>query len=389
MTRLFANTIPKKRKKLLFVCSEDWYFVSHRLALARAAQMRGWEIVIACRANEAAIGLREEGFRVIDLKIARGGLSPVSSLATISALWKIMRREKPDVVVNIAIQCVILSVLAGLLAGVSHSVNMVTGLGFVFVSNGRKARLVRAVISFILRIYAFFPSVGVIVQNRDDHALISEFGFSGARLSLIKGSGVDLQKYIPKLVVREDESQSPKTAIFVARMLWSKGLRELIAAIDLLQRKGRRYRVWLVGDVDLANPDSAAVSDLEKWQQQGLVEWLGRRSDIPALLNQSDLAVLPSWREGLPKSLLEAAACGLAMVATDVPGCREIVKHNETGLLVPLLDQQALADAIEALMEDDTRRYRLGRQARIMVEEELCDAVVVQKTLAVIEAGTS
>jgi UDP-N-acetylglucosamine:LPS N-acetylglucosamine transferase len=178
MTRLFANTIPKKRKKLLFVCSEDWYFVSHRLALARAAQMRGWEIVIACRANEAAIDLREEGFRVIDLKIARGGLSPVSSLATISALWKIMRREKPDVVVNIAIQCVILSVLAGLLAGVSHSVNMVTGLGFVFVSNGRKARLVRAVISFILRIYAFFPSVGVIVQNRDDHALISEFGFS-------------------------------------------------------------------------------------------------------------------------------------------------------------------------------------------------------------------
>jgi|TARA_R110001583_G_scaffold7571_1_gene37411 glycosyltransferase involved in cell wall biosynthesis len=383
MTRSSADTAPKKRKKLLFVCSEDWYFVSHRLALARAAQVRGWEIVIACRANAAAEGLREEGFRVIDLNIARGGLSPVKSFATVFSLWRLMRREKPDVVVNVAIQCVILSALGGVLAGVPRSVNMVTGLGFVFVSNGRKARIVRAIISTVLRIYALFPSITVIVQNHDDYEVIRKFGFSKSRLSLIRGSGVDLQKYAPVSAARDGDH--PKTAIFVARMLWSKGLGELIAATRLLQQKGHHYRIWLVGDVDLANPDSANATDLEQWQKDGLVQWLGRRSDIPALLTQSDLAILPSWREGLPKSLLEAAACGLAMVATDVPGCREIVKHGQTGLLVPLGGEQALADAIETLMEDDALRRQLGYNARKMVEEELCDTVVVQKTLAVIE----
>ncbi|OSQ37507.1 hypothetical protein TMES_14870 [Thalassospira mesophila] len=372
---------------MLFVCSEDWYFVSHRMALARAAQVRGWEIIVACRANEAAIGLREEGFRVIDLNIARGGLNPVKSLATVFSLWRLMRQEKPDIVVNVAIQCVILSALAGLLAGVSRSVNMVTGLGFVFVSNGRKARIVRAIISAVLRVYALFPSIKVIVQNHDDYELMRQLGFSKSGLSLIKGSGVDLQKYLPVSDMREGDN--PKTAIFVARMLWSKGLGELIGAARLLQQKGRHYRIWLVGDVDLANPDSANVSDLEQWQNDGLVEWLGRRSDIPALLTQSDLAILPSWREGLPKSLLEAAACGLAMVATDVPGCREIVKHEETGLLVPMGDKPALADAIETLMEDDASRRRFGQQARKMVEDELCDAIVVEKTLAVIEADQS
>jgi glycosyltransferase involved in cell wall biosynthesis len=200
---------------------------------------------------------------------------------------------------------------------------------------------------------------------------------------LIRGSGVDLQKYAPVSAARDGDH--PKTAIFVARMLWSKGLGELIAATRLLQQKGHHYRIWLVGDVDLANPDSANATDLEQWQKDGLVQWLGRRSDIPALLTQSDLAILPSWREGLPKSLLEAAACGLAMVATDVPGCREIVKHGQTGLLVPLGGEQALADAIETLMEDDALRRQLGHNARKMVEEDLCDTVVVQKTLAVIE----
>ena len=386
MSHARTSNAASKRKKLLFVCSEDWYFLSHRMALARAAQVRGWEIVVACRKNQAAEILQAEGFKVIDLNIARGGLSPVSSLKTVAHLIAIFRREKPDVIVNVAIQCVILSTLAGLLGGARRIVNMVTGLGFIFVSSGRKAKIIRSIVCWVLRFYARFKSVQVIVQNADDEELMARLGFRRANLSLIRGSGVDMQTYFPTSSVKDaNAAEQPKTAIFVARMLWSKGLGELVAAIRLLAEKGVHYRFLLVGDVDLANPDSATVDDLEGWQKEGLVEWLGKRGDIPTLLQGADLAVLPSWREGLPKSLIEAAACRLAMVATDVPGCREIVRHNDTGLLVKLGDADALADAIERLMENNEFRKSCANNAYSLVEKELCDAVVVQKTLKVIE----
>ncbi|SOC30676.1 glycosyltransferase family 4 protein [Thalassospira xiamenensis] len=374
----------QRRRKLMFVCGEDWSFVSHRLGLGRAALVRGDEVIVACNANEAAVKLRAEGFRVVDVPIARGGLSPIKSLKTIKALASLIRRERPDIVINVAIQCVVLSALAGLLVGVRRSVNMVTGLGFMFVSNGAKARLVRSVVSMLMRAYARWPSIHVIVQNSDDFELMRGLGFSQKRLSLVRGSGVDIRQFFPGKPERRHDER--KTAIFVARMLWSKGLAELVEAAGILKDRGFSYRVLLVGDIDPANPDSADMESLVKWQQDGLLEWLGKRSDIADLLRQSDLAVLPSWREGLPKSLLEAAASGLAMVASDVPGCREIVKHNQTGFLVPMRDAGALAQAIEDLMEDDTKREALGRNARILVEQELCDAVVIRKTLDIISA---
>lgn len=368
------------RRKTLIVCAEDWSFVSHRIGLGRAALVRGDDVVVACNVGSAAEGLRKEGFRVIDVPIARGGLSPLKSLKTVKALACLIRRENPDVIVNVAIQCVILSVLAGVLVGAKRSVNMVTGLGFLFVSGGGKVKLARKIVSLFLRVYARFGSVNVIVQNQDDHALMTKLGFKPSRLTLIRGSGVDISTFAPGTKTASE----PKTAIFVARMLWSKGLAELIEASRILKSRGRNYRIVLVGDADLANPDSAKEADLFKWQQDGLVEWLGKRNDVAKLLRDADLAVLPSWREGLPKSLLEAAATGLAMVATDVPGCREIVRPNENGILVPLRDENALADAIEELMEDDAKRAKFGKAARELVERELCDRVIITKTLAVV-----
>lgn len=377
---LVAEAAPKSRRKLLIVCAEDWSFVSHRIGLGRAALVRGDEVVVACNVGAATEGLRKEGFRVVDVPIARGGLSPIKSLKTVKALGCLIRRENPDVIVNVAIQCVVLSAFAGLLVGAKRSVNMVTGLGFLFVSGGAKVKLVRGIVSLILRFYARCPSVNVIVQNQDDHALMTKLGFKEHRLALIRGSGVDISAFSPK----EKAVSEPKSAIFVARMLWSKGLAELIEASRLLKARGRTYRILLVGDADPANPDSATEADLRKWQDEGLVEWLGKRSDVAKLLAEADLAVLPSWREGLPKALLEAAASGLAMVATDVPGCREIVILNENGLLVPLRDGVALADAIEELMEDDAKRAAYGKAARALVERELCDSVIIAKTLDVI-----
>lgn len=378
---LALETAPKSRRKTMIVCAEDWSFVSHRIGLGRAALVRGDDVVVACNAGDAADALRQEGFRVVDVPIARGGLSPLKSVKTVKALACLMRREQPDVIVNVAIQCVILSAFAGLLVGAKRSVNMITGLGFLFVSNGAKARIVRHIVSLILRVYAHCPSINVIVQNRDDHALMTGLGFKQSRLALIRGSGVDISAFAPTTKASEDPHAS-KTAIFVARMLWSKGLAELIDAARILKSGTHTYRFVLVGDVDPANPDSASQSDLAAWQKEGLVEWLGKRNDIAQLLRSADLAVLPSWREGLPKSLLEAAASGLAMVATDVPGCREIVRHQENGLLVPLRDADALANAIEQLMEDDATRLAYGKAARDLVERELCDRVIIASTLA-------
>jgi glycosyltransferase involved in cell wall biosynthesis len=376
--RMLANRAPQKRRKTMIVCAEDWSFLSHRIGLGRAALVRGDDVVVACNTGTVANDLRKEGFRVVMIPIARGGLSPIKSLRTIKALACLIRRENPDVIVNVAIQCVVLSSFAGLLVGARRSVNMVTGLGFLFVSDGAKAKIVRRIVSWLLRFYALCPSIRVIVQNADDHALMVKFGFKQERLALIRGSGVDISAFRPA----EKEKSEPKTAIFVARMLWSKGLAELIEAARLLKSRDRKYRIVLVGDVDPANPDSATEADLRTWQSEGLVEWLGKRSDVAALLRDADLAVLPSWREGLPKSLLEAAASGLAMVATDVPGCREIVHHGENGLLVPLRDSTALADAIEALMEDNALRETYGKAARELVERALCDSVIIAQTLA-------
>lgn len=382
---LIASKSVKARRKTMIVCGEDWSFVSHRIGLGRAALVRGDDVVVACNVGAVADALRAEGFRVVDVPIARGGLSPIKSLKTVKALACLIRRENPDVIVNVAIQCVVLSVFAGMLVGAERSVNMVTGLGFLFVSGGAKVKVVRSIVSMILRVYARFPSVHVIVQNQDDYALMTGLGFKADRLNLVRGSGVDISAYSPV----ERAPGHPKTAIFVARMLWSKGLAELVEAARILKSRGRDYRILLAGDADLTNPDSANDTDLAQWQKEGLVEWLGKRSDIAALLRQSDLAVLPSWREGLPKALLEAAACGLAMVATDVPGCREIVSHNQNGLLVPLRDANALADAIEELMEDDAKRAEFGKSARKLVEEELCDGVIVARTLAVVTGTAS
>jgi glycosyltransferase involved in cell wall biosynthesis len=381
--RLLADDKVPHQRKVLIVCGEDWSFVSHRIGLGRAALVRGDEVAVACNVGIASDDLRKEGFRVVDVPIARGGLSPPKSLATIKALACLIRRENPDVIVNVAIQCVVLSGLAGLLVGARKSVNMVTGLGFLFVSDGPKIRLVRSIVSMILRVYAWCPSISVIVQNQDDHALMTKLGFKGNRLALIRGSGVDVSAFTPV----ENVADEPKTAIFVARMLWSKGLAELIEAAGILKQRGRNYRLLLVGDADPANPDSANENDLKAWQQDGLVEWLGKRNDVAKLLQSAHIAVLPSWREGLPKALLEAAASGRAMVATDVPGCREIVRHDENGLLVPLRDATALADAIEALMEDDVKRTAFGKAARELVERELSDAVIIAKTLDFIGAG--
>ncbi len=361
--------------KLLFVVTEDWYFVSHRLPLAVAAQAAGFEVAVATRAGRQADVIRNAGIRLIPFGLSRRGGNP---LAEVMALWRLYRREQPDLVHHVALKPVMFGALAAWLARVPAQVNAVAGLGWLFTSSGRVVRLLRPVLRWMLGRLLMQPHSLTIVQNPEDKALLERSGVSAARLRLIRGAGVDVQIFYPVAPPPE-----PVCIVLVARMLWDKGVGEFVEAARRLTGAGVNARFVLVGDPDPANPASVPESTLRNWHGQHGVEWWGRREDMPAVLQAAHIACLPSYREGLPKSLLEAAACGLPIVTTDAPGCREVVRDGVNGLLVPVRDAAALAAALEKLIDDAALRRRMGEQSRARAETEFGQETVIAQTLAV------
>jgi len=366
--------------KALIVVSEDWYFLSHRLPLANRLKAEGYDVCVVCRISEKGDEIENLGFKTKHVNFNREGISPGSALKTVSTLRAIYKQEKPDLVVHVALFTVLLGTMAALFSPVKKVFNMITGLGFVFISQSAKAKVIRTVVKTAFRVFSWSKRINMMVQNGDDQTLIGSFGFKKDKsLFLVRGSGVDGQHFHPA----ESYPQTPLVT-FVGRLLWAKGVGEIIEAARILKKRGKSYRIALVGDIDAANPQSASEADLKNWQSEELVECWGRRSDIADIYRQSTIALLPSWREGLPKSLLEAAASGLSMIATDVPGCREIVRHEENGLLVTLKDPQSMADAIEKLVENPALCQQYGQAARKFVDEELNDTAVMDKTMAII-----
>jgi glycosyltransferase involved in cell wall biosynthesis len=354
--------------RLLYVVSEDWFFLSHRLPMARAAQAAGFEVHVATNVADGRAAIVREGFILHPVRFARGRLSPLATLPTILSLRRIHREVAPDLVHHVALQATLLGSLAALGRPVAR-VNAITGLGYAFISNSPKARIVRRVIGRLLRFVLDRERSIALVQNPDDRDLLLNLGVPFGRIVLIPGSGVDTTALRPM-----PEPAGPLTIAFVGRLLDDKGIRILIAAHRLLRSKG--INLLIAGTPDPANPASVSQPEAEAWGREPGITWLGHVHDISGLWARAHIAVLPSRREGLPKSLLEAAACGRPMVATDVPGCREIAIPNETGLLVPADDAEALAAAIEALARSPELRARFGRTARRLVEERFAaDAI--------------
>jgi len=371
-----------KNKKALIVVAEDWSFLSHRLPLARALHKAGAEVSVLCRVQEHQATIEQEGFRLIPLNIERENISPLNALSTIQKLRKIYKTEKPDVIIHVSLFLSFLGTLAGFLSGYRNIVNLITGLGYIFISQSLKAIIVRTIIKICFRIFSIFKSVILVVQNKDDQRVFEKLGYiKEETLSLIIGSGVNMEIYYPCV-----EAPKHQQVTFVGRILWAKGVKELIEAARILKQKGKLPKIVLVGEPDLGNPQSATQADIDLWSQENLVQFLGRRDDIADIYRDSTIAILPSWREGLPKSLLEAASCGLPMIATDVPGCNELVKHQENGLLVPLRDPIAIASAIETLIENETLRKTYGTNARLRVETELNDQSIAQQTLKAVKS---
>jgi glycosyltransferase involved in cell wall biosynthesis len=334
--------------------------------MARAARDAGFAVAVACRAGLHRARLEAEGFRVLPLRhLRRESLNPWTEARAVAELTALYRRERPVLVHHVAMKPVLYGALAARLAGVPAVVNALAGMGFVFTATSAKARVLRPAILAAFRLLLNRPGSRVLVQNADDRALFVDRGLVPAdRVALIPGSGVDTDAFIPM-----PEPPCPPVALCVARLLWDKGIGELVEAARLLRERGVALRIRVAGDPDPANPRTIPEQTIQAWTAEGLVEFLGRRDDIAALTAASHIAVLPSYREGMPKSLLEAAACGRPLVTTDVPGCRALVEDTVNGLLVPVQDALALANALERLALDAPLRQRLGQKARRQAEE--------------------
>jgi glycosyltransferase involved in cell wall biosynthesis len=368
------------RPTLLFLVTEDWYFVSHRLELARAARAAGYRVVVATRVQSHAAPILEAGCELVALRWRRSGNHPWSHLLALQELTALYARLRPDLVHHVALKAVIFGSIAARRTGVPRTVNALAGLGFVFASPTLRARLLRPLLKRLLRRALGGPNQRVIVQNRDDRRTLVEAGLVPAeRVIVIRGAGVEPTQY-----PEADVARQPPLVVLVARMLWEKGVGEFVGAAVELRRRGLAARWVLVGDTDPDNPRPIDRAQLLAWQESGAVEWWGHREDVPAILAQAGIYALPTrYGEGIPRSLLEAAAAGLALVTTDTSGCREVVEDEVTGLLVSPGDPAALADALERLISDPVLRVRLGGAARLRVAKEFALTGVIESTLQV------
>jgi glycosyltransferase involved in cell wall biosynthesis len=361
---------------LLYLVTEDWYFLSHRLPMASAAQRAGYDVHVATHLNGAGGDIEKHGFTLHALAWRRGSLNPLDLVSIIRQVRALYARLNPDLVHHVALQPAII----GSLSALGHRfkrLNALAGLGFGFTSRSAKATLIRPVLAALLRTLLKNPNASVLVQNPDDVAALAALGVPGDHVFLIPGSGVDVQTLRPL-----PEPESPVTVAFVGRLLDDKGIRTLIAAHDLLTARGTNVRLLVAGDRDPANPASIPYAEIAQWTRKPGVEMLGHVADVGSVWKRAHIAVLPSRREGLPKSLLEAAACGRPIVATDVPGCREIAHAGVNALLVPPDDAAALADAIRQLADDAALRRRFGEAGRRMVEAEFSSEKIGEQTVA-------
>lgn len=379
------KVITHKKPKLLFVVTADWYFCSHRLILARVAKSKGFDVVVVTRVMNHGKQIEEEGFKLIPIGMERSGKSLLKEIVTLWELIGIYKNERPDIVHHVAMKPVLYGSFAALITRVPHVVNALTGMGYMFISSKREAILLRKIVSSAFRILLNRPNSRVILQNPDDQHLMVQSGIlNSERIVLIRGSGVDTMEFSPT-----PEPSGMLTVVLASRLLWDKGVGEFVEAARILCKKGVSARFVLVGDTDPENPAAVPTSQLEDWNRSGIVEWWGRRDDMPHIFSESHIVCLPSYREGLPKVLLEAAACGRAIVTTDVPGCREIVRQGENGLLVPVRDSSALAEALHRLIEDPVLRRHMGENARKIALAEFSVEKVVADTLALYQQLSS
>ena len=370
------------RPRLLFTVNDAGFFLSHRLPIARAAAAAGYEVHVATAPGPGVARVQDEGLTHHAVPLSRRGLNPLAELRALWSLTRLYRRLRPDLIHHVTIKPVLLGGVAARLAGAPAVISAVSGLGYVFITRGWRAAVLRGAIKTGYRLALKRPGARVIFQNPDDRRKFLDQSLVERDAEvLIKGSGVDTARFAPS-----PEPDGPPLVVLPARMLRDKGVGEFVEAARTLRGEGVQARFALVGDSDPGNPTAIPEARLRAWQDDGIVEWWGHRADMPAVLAQAHIVCLPSYREGLPKSLIEAAACARAIVSCDVPGCREIARRDENALLVPPRRAAALAEALRRLIGDADLRRRLGARGRALAEAEFSLERVIAQTLALYTA---
>jgi len=354
----------------MFAGTEDQAFCQHRLPMARALKAAGYEVLVCAEAGAQRARIEEEGFTFVPWNISRGSLNPFREFAAFVDFRRILRRERPDVVINVALKPILYGGLVARFTPTVRTINLFAGLGAVFINPRPAMKAVQLAVLPVLRFVLGNPRAWVVTQNADNMETLLGMGVGArARWRIIPGSGVDLHTFAP---AREPED-GPIVATVLGRMLWDKGIRETVEAARILKDEGVDVRIDLVGAPDPANPASVPRDTLEAYDEEGIVRWRGPTKDVVAVWRGSHIALLPSYGEGMPKSLLEGAAMGRPMIAFDAPGSRDLVRDGENGILVPFGDAPALAAALKTLAQDAELRQRLGANARKDIETTYAD----------------
>lgn len=364
---------PTEKPLLLFVVNVDWFFLSHRLPLARAARDAGFEVVIAADDSGKSGEILGEGFGFVPFPFSRRGGAITEELWVLFQLLRLYRRLRPALIHHVTVKPVLYGSLAARALDNTAVVNAISGLGYTFISEER-ATVLRAVTKVLYKVALRRARTRNIFQNPSDLGTFVDMRLARRdQTALVRGSGVDCSLFHPT-----PEPEGVPIVVLPSRMLWDKGVREFVEAA---RRVREEARFVLVGDSDPGNFAAIPVQQLRDWVREGVVEWWGHRDDMPQVYSGVNLVVLPSYREGLPKVLLEAAASARAVVATDVPGCREIARHGVNGLLVPPRDGAALARAIQDLLRSPELREKFGRAGRDIAVAEFAEGIVVKQTL--------
>ena len=367
------------KKRVLFVITEDWAFISHRLHLANAALEQGYEVGVVTHVTSYRHILEESGLRVFNWRLERRSLNPFSEIFSIFQLWRVTLSFDPDIVHAVALKPVIYSGMAMKFSKRTKFFAALGGVGFIFTSKNLKATFLKPIVKLCLRFVLAGPKCTLILQNIDNvEAIVSLSIVDEKRIKLIKGAGVEIEKFQP--------SQIPNgvpMVILPARMLWDKGVAEFVRVAGRIKRRGIKARFVLVGDADSHNPASITQTQVDQWVQKGAVEHWSRRDDMVQIYQQASIVCLPSYNEGLPKVLLEAASCARPTVAFNVPGCREIVRDGLNGFLVSFGDETALEKAIINLINNRSLCAKMGATGRKIVEQEFSDNIINTQTLAI------
>lgn len=364
----------QKTKRLVFLVNVDWFFLSHRLPLALEALSRNYDVTVVAADTGFSNLIREKGIDFVSIPLERSGTNLFKELNLLLKIFKILKKLKPDIIHNVALKACLYGGMISRLFSNLACINAVSGVGFIFTTESLSLK--QKVFAKVMKL-GFPRKAGVIFQNPDDYSLFISLGvIKNNPFKLIKGSGVDIRN---KFKFHLQPENNKLVVLFPARMLFTKGLLEFCKAAELLHSENLNARFVLVGGVDVENKSSVSTEELKNYEKEYNVEWHGHSNNIKEEYVKSDIVVLPSYREGLPKSLIEACAIGRPIITTDAPGCRECV-NGRNGFLVPVGDHIKLADKLKLLLSDNEIRRKMGEESRKLAESEFSIETVIEKT---------